>query len=751
MRRWRSSCRFGVALVCAGALGAACTVADREGYSFGMADQGGSGGAGTGFGGGGAFGTAGPPAAAPAGGRDGWSTGGAGGSTEPILDGEAGAPDATASEPRPGTSEMDPALGGPCSEEDALLCPALAARELWICLGGTWRLYTECVDGDVCSDDGPRCKPITPLCVGREPGERFCDGTTLHTCAKDLLSTTAADCEERCIDGECAPETCGNGVLDEDEDCDDGNADNTDDCLSSCREATCGDGFVREGIEECDDGNDADDDACPTTCLAAVCGDGFVHGGMEECDDGNDSDEDDCLSSCKAPVCGNGVKEGAEECDDGNSNTTDDCTSLCKRPACGDGFVHSETEQCDDGDPSGGPCRANCTWAAVAIDAGTGHVCALMANDGLKCWGNNAFGQLGVAETPVPDRKQTLATLPDSVSVFDAGEATTCAVHRENLLCWGHSIAGIVVYTNLPNQVFPGFRPRQVAVTGWHICAIDEQSDRLKCWGIHGGGALGVDHDDELIGDDEPLQDIPYVELDGAVRAVTVGERLTCALLEAGVAKCWGNNEYGQLGLGSDDASRGLPSGNVVVGDSFEISKIVASYRHVCALSAMGEVKCWGANESGQLGYGDTEDRGRTPASMGNGLPVVPLGSPVLDVAVGATSSCAVLSDGAVKCWGAALSGQLGQPALTHAGGAVNNLGDEPGELQTLPPIDLGAGARAIQVAMGYDFACALLDDGGVKCWGFDIVGDQTRVTYGQGIGDVVGEMGEALPEVPLN
>ncbi|MFO7180807.1 MAG: DUF4215 domain-containing protein, partial [Pseudomonadota bacterium] len=490
---------------------------------------------------------------------------------------------------------------------------------------------------------------------------------------------------------------------------------------------------VREGVEECDDGKDSDEDDCPTTCMNAVCGDGFVREGVEECDDGKDSDEDECLSSCKAPVCGNGVKEGTEECDDGNSITTDDCTNECKRPACGDGFVHGKTEQCDDGDPDGGPCRADCTWAAVAIDAGGGHVCALMANDALKCWGNNFFGQLGTYGELSPDREQTPDVFSDSVSAFDAGELATCAVHIER-----SSIK------SKPYQVFPGFTPRQVALGAYHICAIDGQSSALKCWGFVGDGALGVNHDDEFAGDDESIYEVPYVELGVAARAVAAGDSFTCALLETGSAKCWGNNEYGRLGLGSSDVSRALPSGDVLLGDKLEIAKIATCSRHVCALSTTGYVKCWGANESGQLGYGDTADRGRTQASMGNNLPVVPLGSPVVDIAIGSASSCAVLVDGAVKCWGAGASGQLGQPALTHVGDTVNNLGDEPGEVQALPPIDLGTGAHAIRVAVGLDFACAVLEDGGVKCWGNDYV-------LNKSIGDEVGEMGDALPEVPLN
>src|SRR5690606_39870237 len=87
--------------------------------------------------------------------------------------------------------------------------------------------------------------------------------------------------------------------------------------------------------------------------------------------------------------------------------SADVCSSDLKRPACGDGFVHGKTEQCDDGDPDGGPCRADCTWAAVAIDAGGGHVCALMANDALKCWGNNFFGQLEIGRASCRGRVES--------------------------------------------------------------------------------------------------------------------------------------------------------------------------------------------------------------------------------------------------------------------------------------------------------------------------------------------------------
>jgi cysteine-rich repeat protein len=91
--------------------------------------------------------------------------------------------------------------------------------------------------------------------------------------------------------------------------------------------ASCGDGFVHAGVEACDDGNADDSDACQSSCQAAFCGDGFVQTGVEVCDDANADNSDACLSTCVAAFCGDGfVQTGVEACDDGNT-VTEQCSS----------------------------------------------------------------------------------------------------------------------------------------------------------------------------------------------------------------------------------------------------------------------------------------------------------------------------------------------------------------------------------------------------------------------------------------
>jgi MYXO-CTERM domain-containing protein len=143
---------------------------------------------------------------------------------------------------------------------------------------------------------------------------------------------------------------CGNAMPDPGEECDDGNADNTDDCLDTCEMASCGDGFIWSGMEECDDGNTVATDACTDTCQDAVCGDMIVWTGMEECDDGNMDDTDACTNICENAECGDGIIwAGTEECDDSNTVATDACTDTCQNAVCGDMIVWAGMEECDDG------------------------------------------------------------------------------------------------------------------------------------------------------------------------------------------------------------------------------------------------------------------------------------------------------------------------------------------------------------------------------------------------------------------
>lgn len=173
-----------------------------------------------------------------------------------------------------------------------------------------------------------------------------------------------------------------------------------------------------------------------------------------------------------------------------------------------------------------------------------------------------------------------------------------------------------------------------------------------------------------------------------------------------------------------------------------------------CALLDNHDVKCWGANGDGQLGQGDTQNRGLglgAEAGLGDDLPPINLGAGrfALDVVAGDTHVCALLDNHDVKCWGDNGFGHLGQgDTMTRGAG----LPGDPGMGDGLPKVNLGTGRAAVAVAAGARHTCALLDNHDVKCWGsngFGRLGLGDTTNRGDGAQADPG-MGDDLPAVDL-
>ncbi|MDY0003301.1 MAG: DUF4215 domain-containing protein, partial [Polyangia bacterium] len=195
--------------------------------------------------------------------------------------------------------------------------PSCQVESGWACSGEPSQCVSLCGNGTI--DDGEECdgddlggNDCTTLGAGFTSGELSC----LAACRFDSTG--------------CRLASCGNGVLDPGEECDDGNSSNNDACMNNCQNARCGDGYVWAGQEACDDGNNSNSDACLGDCQAASCGDGHVWTGQEACDDGNASNTDSCLVGCVSARCGDGhVWAGQEACDDGNTVAGDGCSPTC--------------------------------------------------------------------------------------------------------------------------------------------------------------------------------------------------------------------------------------------------------------------------------------------------------------------------------------------------------------------------------------------------------------------------------------
>jgi alpha-tubulin suppressor-like RCC1 family protein len=413
---------------------------------------------------------------------------------------------------------------------------------------------------------------------------------------------------------------------------------------------------------------------------------------------------DGTLVNSSTPVQVSGLTTGVTAVATGDGQT---CAVASSGVKCwGDNFFG----ELGDGTKDNRSTPVDVSGLAVGVTdvaAGTTHTCALTSGGAAQCWGGGWNGQLGDGTgvgslTPV-----AVSGLTSGVTAIAAGTMNTCALTAGGAKCWGANFYGQVGDgTGGPGSTVAA--PVDVAGLTSGVSAIAAGGDdgcavasgTVKCWGANTAGQLG----DGTAGVRTTPGDV--AGLTGGVAAIAAGGTHACALTSAGGIKCWGDNLNGQLGDGTK-YPRLTPVG--VAGLSSGVASIAAGMlRHTCALTTAGAVKCWGANDSGQLGDGTLNTR-LTPADVSG------LGGGVAAITAGADHSCALTTGGAVKCWGANASGQLGDGTQENRSTPVNVSG-------------LTAGVTAI--AGGGAHTCALTNSGAVKCWGandFGQLGDGTH------------------------
>ena len=285
-----------------------------------------------------------------------------------------------------------------------------------------------------------------------------------------------------------------------------------------------------------------------------------------------------------------------------------------------------------------------------AISAGSGHTCALTIAGAVKCWGYNEKGQLGDGATTDRHTPVGVSGLASGVTAIASGGRHTCALTSAGAVkCWGGNGYGqlgdrTTIERHKPVDV-SGLASGVTAIAsgGRHTCALTSAAG-VKCWGFNDNGQLG----DGTTSDRHAPVAVSGLASD--VTAIAAAGRYTCALTSAGEVKCWGENHFSQLGDGTE-IDRHTPV--AVSGLASGVTAITAGVSHSCALTSAGGVKCWGDNFAGQLGDGTTSWRYKP-------VDVAGLADGVTAIAAGLSQSCALTSAGGVKCWGWNDTGQLG-------------------------------------------------------------------------------------------
>jgi alpha-tubulin suppressor-like RCC1 family protein len=376
------------------------------------------------------------------------------------------------------------------------------------------------------------------------------------------------------------------------------------------------------------------------------------------------------------------------------------------------------------------------------IAVGGLHTCAVLTDAHVQCWGSNDQGQLGNGTVTTSTAPSTVPGIGAAVAIT-AGNTHTCVLLTDTTVrCWGLDGNGQLgdgttgdpankQQRRSPVTVSGLTGATAIAAGGFHTCAI-VTGGTVKCWGDDGMGQLG----DGKPGD----KSLTAATVPGLsnVTAVSAGEFHTCALLSDGTVKCWGHNGFGQLGDGTTTpratpvAVAGLPDPGGPTANP--VLALTTGYGHTCALLKDNTARCWGENNFGQLGYPTPKNSSGvmqpslTPKAVRhNNTPVSPPGLPqppddlvdqagMIAISAGQFHTCALVSGGSARCWGNGARGQLGTDPNPYSA----NAGEIEDSTTTVDVVGLGGAASAI-TAGGFD-TCAVVGSG-MRCWGYNFYG----------------------------
>lgn len=302
---------------------------------------------------------------------------------------------------------------------------------------------------------------------------------------------------------------------------------------------------------------------------------------------------------------------------------------------------------------------ATAPLAFVQVSTGAFHSCGVTEDGRAYCWGGNDKGQLG-----------------DGATLFNATRTT-------------------------PKAVVGGLRFRHVSAGHEHTCGLTTEN-RVYCWGLNFWGQLGNGTE----GSDHFQVSTPAEVVGGRrFRQVRAGYSHTCAITMTYAAFCWGENIYGQVGDGTSGVNRPVP---VRVLGGLAWAQLTGGGEHTCGVTRTDRLYCWGWNEHGQLGNGNTANRSRpTPVSGGRAF---------RQVEAGGEHTCAVTTGDLAYCWGRNFQGALGDGTVSDrlTPGAVVGL------------------RRFAHVSAGANHTCGVTLSGKGYCWGLNgsgQLGDGTLVS----------------------